>query len=436
MDDRKVHKDLKNAAESAARGLRPAPRPQREPQASQPLPDRHRRRRARASSSARTSASRSSTACSAPRRSSSTPRRPPRTPAPSASPPTRCAGRTRRLGDRSHIRTAGPPGLACRPDARDDGAAVGLPGAPALVRRRRLADHSSPRPSRSPPSRPRTSPAAASPCPAASRPRSRRRSRGLSTSARRRDHASCSSPPPRRPPTPGAAVDRMDGRGRRRRRPGHPAEALRRGREAARRRRGRGRPLRTDLPSTSRATPPPTCARRSPPATRIDGVTPYLAGQPAAWAGLQELSKEDLEKAETIGFPIVALILLAVFGSLAAASLPLVLGFVSVILTGGVIFLLSQQMEMSVFVTNMASMIGIGVAVDYSLFILARYREEVRDGTGRRRGARPRRSAPPGSRSPSRGSPWSSRWPGCGWSTTRACARWRWARWSSSRSRS
>ncbi len=111
-----------------------------------------------------------------------------------------------------------------------------------------------------------------------------------------------------------------------------------------------------------------------------DGVTTYLTGQPAAYAGLQELSQDDLEKAEITGFPIVALILLAVFGSLAAASLPLVLGVVAVIVTGAVIFLLSQQMDMSVFVTNMASMIGIGVAVDYSLFILARFREEVRTG--------------------------------------------------------
>ncbi len=52
------------------------------------------------------------------------------------------------------------------------------------------------------------------------------------------------------------------------------------------------------------------------------------------------------------------------------------LGFVSVIVTGALIYFLSLQMETSVFVTNMASMIGIGVAIDYSLFILARYREE------------------------------------------------------------
>ena len=110
------------------------------------------------------------------------------------------------------------------------------------------------------------------------------------------------------------------------------------------------------------------------------GVAPYLVGQHALWAGMQELSKEDLERAEVTGFPIVLLILLAVFGSLAAAALPLTLGFASVAVTGAGIFFLSQSLEMSVFVTNVASMIGIGVAVDYSLFILARYREEVRSG--------------------------------------------------------
>ena len=110
------------------------------------------------------------------------------------------------------------------------------------------------------------------------------------------------------------------------------------------------------------------------------GVTTYLAGQPTVWAGMQELSKQDLAKAEASGFPIVALILLVIFGSLAAAVLPLTLGFVSVIVTGALIYFISLQMTTSVFVTNMASMIGIGVAIDYSLFILARYREERRAG--------------------------------------------------------
>jgi uncharacterized membrane protein YdfJ with MMPL/SSD domain len=120
------------------------------------------------------------------------------------------------------------------------------------------------------------------------------------------------------------------------------------------------------------------------PGTAVDGVTPYLIGQPTIWAGMQEISKKDLSQAEASGFPIVALILLVVFGSLAAAALPLALGFVSVLVTGALIYFISLQMTTSVFVTNMASMIGIGVAVDYSLFILARYREEREAGRDKR----------------------------------------------------
>jgi uncharacterized membrane protein YdfJ with MMPL/SSD domain len=120
------------------------------------------------------------------------------------------------------------------------------------------------------------------------------------------------------------------------------------------------------------------------PGSAEAGVTPYLVGQPTIWAGMQEISKQDLARAEGSGFPIVALILLVVFGSLAAAALPLALGFVSVLVTGAIIYFISLQMTTSVFVTNMASMIGIGVAIDYSLFILARYREEREAGRGQR----------------------------------------------------
>jgi uncharacterized membrane protein YdfJ with MMPL/SSD domain len=106
----------------------------------------------------------------------------------------------------------------------------------------------------------------------------------------------------------------------------------------------------------------------------------HLVGQQALWAGLQDVSKKDLEKAEFAGFPVVFIILLAVFGSLAAALLPFSLGVAAVVLTGAAVYFLSQTLQMSVFVTNIASMLGIGVAVDYSLFILSRYREELHHG--------------------------------------------------------
>ena len=139
-------------------------------------------------------------------------------------------------------------------------------------------------------------------------------------------------------------------------------------------------PISSSVPPDALIDPAVELREALDPGTATGGVMLYLAGQPTVWAGMQELSKEDLQKAEGIGFPIVALILLVVFGSLAAAVLPLALGFVSVIVTGALIYFLSLQMSTSVFVTNMASMIGIGVAIDYSLFILARYREERRAG--------------------------------------------------------
>ncbi len=139
-------------------------------------------------------------------------------------------------------------------------------------------------------------------------------------------------------------------------------------------------PLRSELSSDRQTDAAVELREDLSPGTAEGGVTTYLAGQPTVWAGMQELSKEDLAKAEMAGFPIVALILLVVFGSLAAAALPLALGFVSVIVTGALIYFISMGMTTSVFVTNMASMIGIGVAIDYSLFILARYREERAQG--------------------------------------------------------
>src|SRR5262245_26765263 len=96
--------------------------------------------------------------------------------------------------------------------------------------------------------------------------------------------------------------------------------------------------LRSNLSSDELIDTATTLRSSIDPGTTQDGVTPYLAGQPTIWAGMQELSKEDLAQAESAGFPIVLLILLVVFGSLAAAVLPLALGFVSVMVTGALIY--------------------------------------------------------------------------------------------------
>jgi RND superfamily putative drug exporter len=105
-----------------------------------------------------------------------------------------------------------------------------------------------------------------------------------------------------------------------------------------------------------------------------------VIGEPAIWSNFQSVSKHELTQGESIGFPLILLILLAGFGTLVAAAAPMALGFAAVFLSGAVIYGLSRSFEISIYVTNMASMIGIGVAVDYSLFIVSRFRRELHDG--------------------------------------------------------
>ena len=103
-----------------------------------------------------------------------------------------------------------------------------------------------------------------------------------------------------------------------------------------------------------------------------------VVGSAAVWSEYQDVSKRQLAQAEALGFPLVAVILLAAFGTVVAALAPLVLGVVVVVIAGAVIYLLSLAVQMSLFVTSVASMIGIGVAVDYSLFVVSRFRAELR----------------------------------------------------------
>jgi heme transporter len=106
----------------------------------------------------------------------------------------------------------------------------------------------------------------------------------------------------------------------------------------------------------------------------------YVIGQGALGAAAQTSTKHDIAAAERWNLPIILVVLLAVFGSLAAASMPLIFAVCTVVVTMALVYLLSLCTSMSVFVTSTVSMFGIALAVDYSLFILMRFREELRAG--------------------------------------------------------
>lgn len=111
----------------------------------------------------------------------------------------------------------------------------------------------------------------------------------------------------------------------------------------------------------------------------------HVIGGPAFDYDLEKTSERDLIKAETYSLPVILVILVFVFGSLGAAALPLLLGVASVSLTMAALYFLGQVMALSVFVRNMVTMVGLGLGVDYSLFIVSRFREEL----GSRGGVRP-----------------------------------------------
>jgi RND superfamily putative drug exporter len=106
----------------------------------------------------------------------------------------------------------------------------------------------------------------------------------------------------------------------------------------------------------------------------------YVIGQGALSTAAAGNTKHDIAAAERWNLPIILIVLIAVFGSLAAAAIPLALGVCTVAITMGLVYLLSAYTTMSVFVTSTVSMFGIALAVDYSLFILMRFREELRAG--------------------------------------------------------
>ena len=106
-------------------------------------------------------------------------------------------------------------------------------------------------------------------------------------------------------------------------------------------------------------------------------VQTIIAGGPVFYADIEKTSSDDLKRGEIIAFPLALIALALVFGSLVAAATPIVIGGCSVLAILASIFLLGQATDLSIFVLNLATMLGLGLAVDYALFITSRFREEL-----------------------------------------------------------
>ncbi|HEY9409048.1 MAG TPA: MMPL family transporter [Jiangellaceae bacterium] len=115
-------------------------------------------------------------------------------------------------------------------------------------------------------------------------------------------------------------------------------------------------------------------------ALHVDGVTTELAGSVALEAAISEQTEQDLVRAEAISLPIVLVLLIVIFGGVVAAALPVLVGALSVMASLGVLQLIANVTTVSEFAVNVASLLGLGMAIDYGLFIVSRFREEMADG--------------------------------------------------------
>ena len=110
------------------------------------------------------------------------------------------------------------------------------------------------------------------------------------------------------------------------------------------------------------------------------GITVQLTGSAALAEAQTQQSEKDLSRAETVSLPIALFILLLVFGSLVAAGLPLTVAGLTIPTTLGTIYFVAQYTLMSIFVTSVITMLGLALAIDYSLFMVSRFREELACG--------------------------------------------------------
>ncbi|WP_121433156.1 MMPL family transporter [Actinomadura pelletieri] len=108
-----------------------------------------------------------------------------------------------------------------------------------------------------------------------------------------------------------------------------------------------------------------------------NGVSAYLTGYSPITNDQTVVQSADSERAESVGMPIAFVVMVLAFGAVAAAALPLLLAAAGLILTFGVMYLLSFQFTFDIFLLTIVTMIGTGIGIDYSMFIVSRFREEL-----------------------------------------------------------
>jgi len=109
----------------------------------------------------------------------------------------------------------------------------------------------------------------------------------------------------------------------------------------------------------------------------VPGLTEHVGGQIPTEQAINSQVKSDIGRAEGLSMPVLLILMLVIFGSLAAASLPLAIGAVAILGSFTALRLLTLVTDVSVYSINITTILGLGLAIDYGLFLVARFRDEL-----------------------------------------------------------
>jgi RND superfamily putative drug exporter len=122
-------------------------------------------------------------------------------------------------------------------------------------------------------------------------------------------------------------------------------------------------------------------SKKTPELRRAIGAVPgartYLTGFPAINHDTQAIFSQDLGRGESIAIPIALLVMVFMFGTLGGIAVPFAFAAVTIPTTLGLVWICAHLMEMAIYVTNIVALIGFAIAVDYSMLVVFRYREEL-----------------------------------------------------------